>query len=83
MNDDDVVRIDRLDNAVFGNRDNPKGQPGIVNEIVRLSDRQKETNEILKEVQGDLRRVVWIVLGAVLTGLLAMVVRGFTPFGGS
>ncbi len=68
MPDDILKTVDRLDKAVFGDRDNPKDSPGILSELAQM-------NKTLTELSNSARWIVRIVLSAVAVALLALVVR--------
>lgn len=75
MPDDSENRLDQLDKAVFGDRNDPKGSPGLIADQLRMGQEQARTNEILMEMRDALKRINWIILTAVATAVLSLVVR--------
>ena len=63
------VSLDNIDRAVFGDRENPKGQPGIISELSHM-------NSILLELRDSMRRINWILISAFITALCALVFNG-------
>lgn len=61
----DVKRIDELEKAVFGDREDMKKKPGIVFELAR-------TNDLLTELNATVRRINWLIITSVITGLMAV-----------
>lgn len=61
----DVKRIDELEKAVFGDREDMKKKPGIVFELAR-------TNDLLTELNATVRRINWLIITSVITGLVAV-----------
>ena len=76
---DDMEEVKRqlrqLNSAVFGNPDDPHKQPGLLMEISHLDHNVKAANETLRGMRGDIRKGVWIVLAAVLSAVLALVLK--------
>jgi len=69
MSDELQKDVDRLNDAVFGNRDNMKDEPGIIAEL-------RQMNATMMEVSGSMKRINWIVLTGFITALVAIVVKG-------
>ena len=61
--------VERLNDAVFGDRDNMSEKPGIISEL-------RQMNVIMTEVSGSMRRINWILLTAFITALFAVVMKG-------
>lgn len=61
--------VERLNDAVFGDRDNMTEKPGIIAEL-------RQMNATMTEVSGSMKRINWIVLTAFITALVALVVKG-------
>jgi hypothetical protein len=76
MNETDLPeRLDSLDKAVFGDRDNPKGQPGIIADQARLGAELTRTNEILTELRNSVLWINRLLVGGFVTALLAIVFK--------
>ncbi len=69
-------RVEHLENAVFGDRSDFDARPGIISEIRRMADEQKRSGELLSDVRDSLKRLNWMVLTAVVSALLAVVLKG-------
>lgn len=65
--------VNTIKKAVFGDTENPKDMPGIVNEIASLERRLEVTNDILKQIQGTISKLMWAVITAVVAALLKLV----------
>lgn len=65
--------VNSIKRAVFGDPENPKDMPGIINEIPSLERRLEVTNDILKQIQGTISKLMWTVITAVLAALLKLV----------
>jgi hypothetical protein len=61
--------VERLNDAVFGDRDNMRENPGIISEL-------RQMNATMTEVSGSMKRINWIVLTAFITALVALVIKG-------
>lgn len=68
--------VNRLMKATFGDPDNPRDVPGIIHDLRHLDSRQKRTNEILDEMKTDVKKVVWLILIAVIGAALKLVIGG-------
>lgn len=64
-----------LNAAVFGDRDNPKGQPGILYDLSQLDHAVRDANETLRGLRADIRRGVWVILSPVLIAIVALVLK--------
>lgn len=69
MSDELRKDVERLEAAVFGDRDNMTEKPGIISEL-------RQMNATMTEVSGSMKRINWIVLTAFITALVALVVKG-------
>ena len=69
MSDELRKDVERLNDAVFGDRDNMQEKPGIISEL-------RQMNATMTEVSGSMKRINWIVLTAFITALVALVVKG-------
>lgn len=70
---DETIREDvrMLKNAVFGNPENPRENPGVVSELARM-------NETLSDMKDAMRKInITIILG-FLTALMAMVFKSIS-----
>jgi hypothetical protein len=72
------ARIDPLDRAIFGDRNDPMDHPGLFNTVQNLALRQDITNKILMEVRGDLRRINWMILAGFITAVCSLVYTNIT-----
>lgn len=61
-------RVDNLDKAVFGSRENPKETPGVISELAQM-------NTILMEMRDAMRRINWILITAFVTALCVLVFK--------
>ena len=71
-------RMQTVENAIFGDRENLNGFPGLIAEVFRQGAAQVETNKILGEVRSDIRRVNWMIIGGFIAALISIVHNGFT-----
>jgi hypothetical protein len=62
------IDVRLLKNAVFGDPANPRASPGLLHEVATAA---KE----LHEIRVALQRGVWIVLTAVIGGVMAIVIK--------
>ena len=69
-----------LDKAVFGDREHPKDNPGLILETMRMSLEQKRTNEILTEWQkafvdfrNDAKKAIGWLFALMASGIFAAV----------
>ena len=67
--------VRRLTLAVFGDPDDQRIRPGIVQELMTLERRINDTNAILRQIQNDIRRVAWGISATVGVALLSLVIR--------
>lgn len=65
-----------LMHAVFGDPTNPTERPGVINANKTLETELKHVTSALKDIHGDLKRAVWMVLASVITGVLALIIKG-------
>jgi hypothetical protein len=75
MHDDLHKDVDLLNKAVFGDRVDPKGQPGIISEQARMGMEQARTNEILLELRNSVRWINGLIVSGFVTALLAVVFK--------
>lgn len=77
MPDDQELRttVRRTYNAVFGDPDNPNDTPGLIADHRSMRDEQARTNGILTELRGDVKKVQFAILLAVLTAVLNLVLK--------
>jgi hypothetical protein len=68
--------LQQVSRAVFGNPNDYKKQPGILRELADLESAVKITNETLSEMRHDQKKLLWIVVAAVVVALLKMVIKG-------
>jgi hypothetical protein len=68
--------LQQVSRAVFGNPDDPKKQPGILRELADVEAAVKITNATLSEMRGDQKKLLWIVVTAVVVAVLKMVIQG-------
>jgi len=68
--------LKQVSRAVFGNPDDPKKQPGILRELADVEAAVKITNATLSEMRGDQKKLLWIVVTAVVVAVLKMVIQG-------
>lgn len=59
--------------AVFGDSENPKAMPGIVNELSSLEKRIDVTNELLGEIQDTIKKATWAIVGTFATIILKII----------
>jgi hypothetical protein len=64
-----VVKI-----ALFGDPADSNQRPGLISEVRRLEMKQDQANEILSDIRRDIRYVAMAVVGAVIAGILKLVV---------
>ena len=73
------TNVHALDKAVFGDREDPKGNPGLIAETVSMKAEQQRTNEILTEMRTDLKKafvgLCGLVFTAIGTALLSLVLK--------
>jgi len=68
--------LKQVSRAVFGNPDDPKKQPGILRELADVEAAVRVTNATLSEMRGDQKKLLWIVVTAVVVAVLKMVIQG-------
>jgi len=68
--------LQQVSRAVFGNPYDPKKQPGILRELADVEAAVKVTNATLSEMRGDQKKLLWIVVTAVVVAVLKMVIQG-------
>lgn len=75
MIDQESCRKDVIDlkKAVFGDQGN-RNDLGILGELEKLEDRQRQTNDILVEIKSDNKKLFWLVLTLVVAAILNSVV---------
>lgn len=66
-------RVDSLDRAVFGDRENIRDKPGIISELAQM-------NLTLIDVRDAMRRINWTIILAVLTAILVTVIKNIPNF---
>lgn len=71
MHDEINERIDTLNKAVFGDRENPKATPGIISELAQM-------NVTLLELRDAMRRLNWMIILAFVSALCAVVFKGLS-----
>ena len=59
----------QVSRAVFGNPDDPKKQPGIMRELADVESAVRITNETLSEMRRDQKKLLWLVLTALVGAL--------------
>lgn len=69
-------QLRQLNAAVFGNAEDPKRQPGILMELAHLDSAIKHATNTLEGLRSDIRKGMWIIVGAVLTAIVASVLKG-------
>lgn len=57
--------------AIFGSPDNIKEAPGLIAEQMKMALQQERTNEILTELVDSVKWINRLIMGAIVTGLLA------------
>ena len=69
-----------LNKAVFGDRDDPRGNPGLIMENVSMRMEQKRTNEILtdgqrefREFRDDAKKALFWLFSLLATGIAASI----------
>ena len=68
-NSDEIrTRVDNLDRAVFGDRQNPKETPGVISELAQM-------NLTLIDVRDSMRRINWLLITAFITALCILVFK--------
>lgn len=67
--------VRRLTVAVFGDHDHPKVKPGIVQELMTVERKINDTNDILRQIQGDIRKVAWGIAAAVGVALFSLLIK--------
>jgi hypothetical protein len=60
--------------ALFGDPSDSNKRPGLISEVRRLEMKQDQANEILSDIRRDIRYVAMAVVGAVIAGILKLVV---------
>ena len=76
MSNEEIVRdVKLLNNAMFGDRENPKESPGVVADIARMGMEQARTNEILTELTGSVRWINRLILGSIVVAVLGLIVK--------
>jgi hypothetical protein len=75
MHDDIHKTVSALDRAVFGDRDDPKGTPGVIVEQSRLSVELCRTNEILTELRNAVLWINRLLVTGFITALSALVFK--------
>lgn len=75
MHDELAKDVSLLNKAVFGDRDDPKGSPGIIAEQTRMSMEQARTNEILIELRNSVLWINRLIVSGFITALVVMVFR--------
>lgn len=67
--------VSQLNKAVFGDRDDPKGSPGIIAEQQRMGMEQARTNEILMELRNAVLWINGLLVTGFVTALIALVIK--------
>lgn len=65
-------KVNRHDRALFGDPDNLKDYPGLMHE-------QRRTNELLEQIVGSIEWIKRLALGAIVSAILALVIKGGVP----
>lgn len=68
-------RVDRHERALFGDPDNPDDRPGLIHQFRTMSTEQQRTNTLLEEIRGGIRKIVWVVIIALLGAALSFLLR--------
>lgn len=76
MSEELTKRVDRLDNAVFGDRDDPTEKPGLIVEQTHTAMALARTNEILTELRNAVLWIIRLLVGGFATALMALVYKG-------
>ena len=72
MSNEEIARdVKLLNNAVFGDRENPKDSPGILSELAR-------TNEILTELTGSVKWINRLILGSIIVAIVGLFFKTHT-----
>lgn len=70
MPDDLSKDVKDLKVAVWGDRSDPSGWPGLLAEQARMGMEQKRTNEILMELKGSAAWIVGLLVSCFVTALI-------------
>lgn len=68
--------VNRLNDAVFGSRDNPTEQPGLIAEHRSMRMVQERTNEILTELKNAVLWINGLIVLGFITALAGLVFKG-------
>lgn len=68
--------IGNLNNAVFGDRANPKETPGIRAELTQMNINMTLLNSTMVEMRDAMKRIVWVIVSAFITALCVLVFKG-------
>lgn len=60
--------------ALFGDFEDMRSRPGVLHELRSLEKEQKTTNEKLDTIIGTFRKLVMLLIGAIITGIVTIVV---------
>lgn len=75
MSDNLREEVSTLNKAVFGDRDDPRGSPGVVAEQTRLGMELARTNEILTELRNAVLWINRLLVTGFITALIAVVLK--------
>lgn len=75
MSDNLREEVSTLNKAVFGDRDDPRGSPGVLAEQTRLGMELSRTNEILTELRNAVLWINRLLVTGFITALIALVLK--------
>ena len=64
-----------LKTAVYGDPNDARRKPGLIAEISHLEFQMTAANETLNEIRAGIRKLVWLVVSAVVIALIKSVVH--------
>jgi hypothetical protein len=77
MSDDDdrltrlEDRLNRSEEAIFGSG----SSGGVLNKIVKIENELEHMNRTLSAINGNLSKLVWIIIAAVMMAILGLVLK--------
>ncbi len=75
MHDDVIKDVKDLKTAMWGDRSDPNGWPGVISELMRSGIEQKRTNEILTELRNAFIGILVLFGGGFISAICAFVFK--------
>lgn len=75
MSDELAKDVKDLKTAMWGDRSDPEGWPGVMAEQKRMGMEQARTNEILMELRNSVRWINGLIITGFVTALIGIVLK--------